>query len=441
MAGFLFLSACETPLEVNPRASVAADLLITDASSAAVAMTGMYDALQRTGIFSDALPYQVDLLSDNQIHIGTFTSLREMGDNDVLSTNVEIRSIWDDMYNAIYRTNLIISVLPTVDDPALDPAQFDGEAKFQRALMYYYLVNLFGPVPLVTEPLVTLDDVNKPRASVDEINNQILADLNAAIAQLSSSGNATRASKGAANALLAKMQLNLGNYSAAIAAADAVMADGAGYALEANYDDLFVPGTTSNEAIFQIAYNSVDGNSISFWYWDKPGGRHEIAPDPTLLAAYETGDLRYATSIANVDTTANPDAESVFYINKYRDFATGIDQPYAIRLADIMLVKAEAAARSNDPATAQTIVNTIRARAGLADITLDAGNAVAAVMNERRIELAFEGQRWLDMKRSGEATTFLTAKGRSANDLLMPIPDREIETNTAITEADQNPGY
>ena len=138
VVGAMILGACEGPLQVDPRQSVDAEQLITDANSAAVAMTGMYDALQRTGVYSDALPYQIDLMSDNQIHIGTFTSLREMGDNDVLADNVEINSIWNDMYNSIYRANLIISILPTVEDPALDAnkSQFEGEALFVRALMY-----------------------------------------------------------------------------------------------------------------------------------------------------------------------------------------------------------------------------------------------------------------------------------------------------------------
>ncbi len=434
------LVACEEPLEVDPRLSVDSSNLITDASSAGVAMNGLYDGLQAVygAGAPNIVPIVVDLVSDNMVHTGTFTTLREMDENDILATNGGIAGFWNNLYNTIYRANVIISILPTVDDPALDAErlQLEAEAKVIRAICYFHLVNNWGAVPLITTPLETLDDVNVPRTSVGEVNSQILADLNAAIPNLASDGDRARVSKAAANAMLAKVQLQLGNYAEASSAAAAAINDPVGYTLEANYSDLYNANLTS-EAILQIDFNTNDANSISFWYWDQPDGRHEVAPpSENNLFVFEEGDTRSSVIDSTVNSTSGP-----LFAKKYIDFGTGTDKPYVVRLADVLLMKAEADAQLGDFASASDLVNLVRARAGLEPVTLDAGNFIDIISEERRVELAFEGHRWYDMKRYGTALEFLTAKGRSENDLVLPIPDNEIDRNTAISQSDQNPGY
>lgn len=430
---------CEEPLEVDPRLSVDSNNLITNASSAGVAMNGLYDGLQAvygTGA-PNIVPIVVDLVSDNLVHTGTFTSLREMDENDILATNVGISEFWNNLYNTIYRANVIIDLLPTVDDPVLDAdrAQFEAEARVIRAICYYHLVNNWGAVPLITTPLETLDDVNVPRTAESEVNNQILADLNAAVPNLASDSDRTRVSKAAANAFLAKVQLQLGNYAEASAAAGAAISDPVGYTLETNYMDLY-NANVSSEALLQVDFNSNDANSISFWYWDQPDGRHEIAPSDNNTLVYEEGDLRSSIVDSTVNSTSGP-----VFSRKYVDFATGADKPYVVRLADVLLTKAEADAQLGDFGAASDLINQVRTRAGLEPVTLDGGNFIEIISNERRVELAFEGHRWYDMKRYGTALDFLTSKGRGSNDLVLPIPDDEIDRNTAISQSDQNPGY
>ncbi len=300
--------------------------------------------------------------------------------------------------------------------------------------MYFQLVRLFGRVPLITTPTKDLASVEVARASEADVLAQIISDLEDARDQIGSSGDRTKASAGAANAYLAKVHLWMGNSAAAQAAADAVIADAAGYALEANYGDIF--GASSDEVIFQAAFNAVDANSISFWFWDKPGGRHEFAPTDDLMAAYEAGDVRAAASFA----VAVGGGGGSHYVTKFSDFATGTDQPIGVRLADVMLIKAEAMARQGNLAGAETIVNQIRTRAGLAGVTLTAGNFEDIILQERRVELAFEGDRWFDLRRTNRVEAFLTGKGRQACQQLMPIPQADIDTNPAIAN-DQNPCY
>ena len=429
-----FLGSCTDVLQVSPRLSVDATELITDANSAAVAMNGMYDQIQDDDIFGLHYAMIPDLLSDNTFHSGTFTSYREIDDNDMLSDNVDVGSTWNEMYEAIYRANLIIDLLPTVDDAALEPlkAQYEGEARFIRAIMYFQLVRLWGDVPLITEPTKSLDNIEVARSAADAVYTQIIDDLTFAAANLPESSDRTRASKGAANAYLAKVHLTRGNWAEAEAAADAVMADGTGYALEGNYMDLY-NGNISDEAIFQVNFNSNDANSISFWFWDKPAGRHEFAPSDDLITSYEMGDARMAA----IDSAVGGGGGAT-YVTKYNDFATGTDKPYGIRLADVMLIKAEAAARTGDYTTAESIVNDIRTRAGLGAVTVDAGNFEDVILQERRVELAFEGDRWFDLVRTGKASAFLSGKGLQDCNILLPIPQGDMDTNGALQ---QNPCY
>jgi hypothetical protein len=438
---FLALSiaftSCEDALQVTPRDAVDASQLITNANSAAVAVNGMYDQLQDDDIFGLHYIMVPDLLADNTKHSGTFTSYREIDDNDILSDNVDITTTWGEMYEAIYRANLIIDLLPGVSDTELDPLkdQYDGEAKFVRAVMYFQLVRLFGRVPLITEPTRDLNSIEVPRSAEADVLAQIISDLEDARDQIGSSGDRTKASAGAANAYLAKVHLWMGNNAEAGAAADAVMADAVGYTMEADYANLW-SGAISDEALFQVDFNAVDGNSMSFWFWDDPNGRHEFAPTDDLMAAYEMGDARMAASFTDVVNSA----DATHYVTKYSDFATGTDKPYGMRLADVKLIKAEAAARQGDYATAETQVNEVRARAGLAAITVDASNFEDVILQERRVELAFEGDRWFDLRRTGRVSAFLTGKGRQDCQQLLPIPQADIDTNPAIAD-DQNPCY
>ncbi len=422
--------SCEGPLELDPTQSIDSEKLISDASSAAVAMTGLYSNAQ--DFWSDRAYFNIDVLSDITDHIGTFTSLREFDENDVLPDNAEFVQIWVRAYELIYNANVILATLPTVTDLALEPlkAQYSGEAKALRAYAYYYLTNVWGDVPLVLTPVVSLEDVNLAAASQSEVYAQIIADLTAAKSEVAA-GSATMVSLGAVNAMLAKVYLSLGNWSEANSAADAVMAEG--YSLTPNYMDLY-NGTVSSEAIFQLDFNATDANSLSFWYWDKPGGRHEVAPSQMILDAYEEGDTRRA-AVAD----ASEGAESPFYVAKWSDFALGTDNTIILRLADVMLIKAEALAEMGDYDSASELLNMVRTRAGLGGLSLDASNFKDAILNERMIELAWEGgHRWFDMLRTDLATQFVTSKGLDACKVLMPIPRSEVDANTAIM---QNPCY
>lgn len=421
------VSSCNDELNINPNQSIDSATLVTDASSASVAMSGLYSRAQ--DLWRDQTYFNIDVLSDITDHVGTFVALREFQENNVFPDNGQLTSIWNNAYELIYGANLIIDVLPGVEDAALDAVkdQYIGEARALRAYAYYYLANVFGDVPLITTPVKNLDEINVPLSAYADVLNQAISDLNAAEAVVPS-GAATRISKGAINAMLAKVYMTLGNWPAAGTAADKVIVES--YSLVPNYMDLY-NGSISSEAIFQLDFNSTDANSLSFFYWDKPGGRHEIAPSQAIVDAYEAGDARRAAVGDAVGGGGSP-----YYCTKWSDFATGTDKPIVLRLADVLLIKAESLAEAGNLTDATTIVNQIRTRAGLSDVTLDAGNYKSIILKERMIELAWEGgHRWFDMLRSGEAEAYVTGKGQDVCQIRMPIPRAEVDANTAVSQS------
>lgn len=420
--------ACEKPLELNPAQSIDSEKLIVDASSAEVAMNGLYSNVQ--DLFGGTMTITMDVASDITDHTGTFPSWNDIDMSNPFPDNTGIDDGWVAGYALIYNANVVLDVLPTVDDPALDAAQFLGEARAIRAWTYFYLANIFGDVPLINTPVSVLADVNVAKSSASDVFNFVAGELTKSLAELTG-GVSGRINADVVNAMLAKVYASTGNWSAAADAADAVIPN---YTLVGNYMDLF-NGSISSEAIFQIDFNSTDGNSLSFYYWDTPGGRHEIGPSQTILDALTIGDARSAS----VDTTINS-ANGDWYITKYADFALGTDKPILLRLADILLIKAEAEAEAGNYGDATTYFNMVRERSVPGGgITLDANNFKDAILNERMIELAWEaGHRWIDMQRSGLAASHVAANGQDGCKAKWPIPRAEIDANTAMV---QNPCY
>lgn len=423
--------ACEGPLELDPAQSIDSEKLIVDGASANVAMNGLYSNAQ--DLYGGNITIIMDVASDVTDHIGTFTSYRDLDESNPLPDNTAIDDPWRDGYALIYNANVVLSVVPTVDDPALDANQILGEARAIRAWTYFYLANIYGDIPLIESPISTVDEVNVAKTAEGDIYNFVTGELTKALGELGDGGSATRITKGAVNAMLAKVYASLGNWTQASSAADAVVAGG--YTLVSNYMDLF-NGSISSEAILQLDFNSNDQNSLSFFYWDTPGGRHEIGPSEmmrTLL--YNNADDARSGSI--IDAPESPQLD--IQVAKYTDFATGTDKPILLRLADILLIKAEALAEGGDFPNAQMYFDMVRTRSNPNTITLDAGNFKETILNERIIELAWEGgHRWIDMQRTGAAATHVTGNGREACKAKWPIPRAEVQANTAL---DQNPCY
>jgi starch-binding outer membrane protein, SusD/RagB family len=425
------LAACDSVLDVNPTANIDSDQALVNARGIELAVTGAYSGLQFANMYAQYLPVLPELYADNLTHTGSFTTLAEFDRRSVFSSNAHLQGAWQAMYNLINRTNNVLAAAPNVTDFASDDVrdQYMGEAYFLRALVYSHLVRYFGDVPVVTEPAVGIDESSfVSRDPVATVYAQIESDLGQAVTLLPPSNTAGRATSGAARALLARVLLEQGNWEQAEVAATMVI--GGPYQLVGDYRSLY---TTQNgpEAILEVQFTLNDPTSHSFWFFpDEIGGRYEYAPTESLLNAYEEGDERFAASIGQAGARA--------YNNKYYRIGNRDDNVFAIRLAEMYLIRAEARARQQDFDGAQDDINVIRNRAGLDDLSLDTVSESAlidAVLQERRVEFALEGHRFFDLRRAGRAQSVL---GLSQSQLLWPLPQSELDRNPNLV---QNPGY
>lgn len=446
--------ACSSPLDVTPYGSIPESTAITDAVSAQAALTGAYHGLQSLSSYGEELVEMGDLSADNAEMSGTYTSYREADDNDLQTNNSTVLDLWTAAYDEINRANELIAKVPaitTLDDT--EKHEILGEAHFLRALSYHNLVKYFGAVPLRLTPATSLSDVSSvTRAPVADVYAQILADLDSAQAGITNTSETTRASMGAVQALRARVLLYMGNWAGAQAAAQAV--EDMGYTLATNYSDLFsATGNATPEDIFRIVFTPQQESFLSYDYYTRGlGGVYELAPTTDLMHDYDPA-FNPDSSIDQYNPTdlrgqwnISIDGSRVFG-SKYRSI-TGTEYQHVIRFAEVILIKAEALARQGQLAPAVDEYNRVRVRAGLPPDTLgttviDSSGAVLAtqaqviarILNERRLELAFEGDRWPDLIRTGLATSVL---GITADQELYPIPQREIDVTPGLT---QNPGY
>jgi hypothetical protein len=407
---------------------------ITNARGARAALVGAYNALESDRYYGEDFVELGDLPADNADNTGTSQSYDDADANQFRADNGSAERIWDGIYDAINRVNVILDRVPAVTD--LDDTEKNeilGEAHFLRALHYHNLVKLYGDVPIRLTPV---QDVNEAggavRSPVADVYAQILADLGDAGTLMTATEPTTQATLDAVAALTARVQLYRQDYAAAVTAADLVIPN---HSLATAYADLFdAEGQDTPEDIFKVTFTAVQFNWLGYDYITETldGGGGVLAPAQSLIDAYDPADERLARNIT-LDDDGAPSG------TKWATTA-GAEDLHVIRLAEVLLIKAEALARQNDLSGAVDAYNPIRVRAGLAphvlgvDVTSQ-DEVLTAIDTERRLELAFEGDRWPDLVRTGRAVTVL---GIPETQALFPIPQSERDVAPGLT---QNPGY
>lgn len=430
----LGLTACDKRLDLEPFQSISEEKALSTEQNVRAALLGAYDAMARSGLWGGNVMLNSELAgADGELRwVGTFDGPRAVFNHQMIAENDNAQDTWLDGYNTINRCNNVINAVSIFKDEA-EKKQTEGEALFVRAAAYFELVRLYGKaydaggnnaqlgVPIVLTPTRAIEEGSfVSRSTVEQVYAQVLADLEKAKGLLPDE-NGTRANKFAAAALLARVNLQMGRYAAAKTNADEVIASGmyslvSDFAAEWNNDD------NTSEDIFAVQVSSQDADEATTWiFYSIPayGGRDgDIEIEPKHIDLYPAGDKRAEIFYEGSGATRT---------GKWRDQYKNIP---IIRLAEMYLISAEGAVRANQ--SGDDAFNKIHARAGLADVsrvTLD------QVLLERRLELAHEGHRLHDIKR-----TKGSADGLSYNDpkLVFPIPAREIAANKNLV---QNEGY
>jgi len=417
-----------------------------------------YGGLQASGLYGLYMPALGEIPSDNTFDEVPANDDGMYGQLDEFSTttsNTIVSGTWRDSYQAIQKTNVVLNRLPeiTYKDENTKKAR-SGEMKFIRALLYFNLVRLYGPVPLA---LGETADPNtyfgQGRTPATEVYAQITKDLTEAIDELPvNAGNPGRVIKTAAQTLLAKVYLTQANTAAAKTLLEAVVASGK-HTLMTKPGDVFrIDNENNAEIIFAVQFASgVNGNnegSAMFQIFSpsgtQSGAKGHNLPTKGLYALYTASDLRKGTYI-DVTPAGIPLSKKLTLPTTV--ITDGGSDIVVLRYADVLLMLAEIENGLHNPTVAAGYLDKIRTRAGLTGTTAVTEEELTdAIALERRLEFVGEGHRWFDLLRTGKAITVMNQwfkdNGKSItldeHNLLLPIPQGQRDTDPTI---EQNDGY
>lgn len=465
----VMLTGCESFLDREPLSQLVDQSLDTSVAvtpaSVESSMAAAYAGMKTSQAELFMLDYYVngDAQSDN-CHAGADNPDNfQIDDYRISSTNRNVSRDWAYYYGLIANCNNVLAQIETVQ--GMDAARKDeieGEASFLRGFFYFGMVQLWGGVPIVTKPVpeITSDNFAEVYAILypdsktqEEVYAHIISDLETAIAKAPSSYGTTkfRGTKYAAHAVMAKVYATLQpvNWTKVNEHCDAVIAGG--FTLLPNYEQLWNGmNENSNEAIFEL--DCIDWSSGGNWGSSMFVGldwKKFNTPTKNLVDAFDAENdmIRKNSSIRFQTVTSWSDVywdiSNYPFCNKMRNTAGGQNQIF-LRLADIYLLKAEALTelgQLDDVSGARYYVNLVRNRVNLPPVVASTADELrVAIAKERRLELAFEGHRWYDLKRTGKAIETMTALGYVLNEnrLLFPIPQGERDKNINLK---QNPGY
>ncbi|WP_046246352.1 RagB/SusD family nutrient uptake outer membrane protein [Hymenobacter terrenus] len=435
-AAFSF-SSCNDLLEPTPAQQLTDDKAITDAGSARSATIGVYDRVQ--AYYQLNWPVLGFLPGENVRFNGTLNQFLQIDQNQLSADNVLITEAWTQMYQAVNGANIVITTLPGINDPLLPVAeknQLLGEAYFLRALVYFDLGRGWGGVPLVLTPTRTKENgQGLRRATLAQTYDQVLADLAEAEKLLPDATTRNRGVKASARALRARLHLYRKQWAEAETNAT-LLIDNANYGLVTPYRAFSTAPFLSRESIFELTFSNADANTMwNNWFPSALGGQFNFQPVPTaitLLNDPATGGSRAALLASTVIAGTN-----VTYGNLYSRSAQRDDPSYVLRLAEQYLIRAEARTQQGKLTDALADLNVVRSRAGVpASTAATAADLLLAIENERRVEFAFEADRWFDLVRTGRAGTVLGVTDQRR--WVFPIPFNDLVADPGL---EQNPGY
>lgn len=455
--GIVLITGCKKLVEVDPPKNLLVTTNVFNNDNAVIAtQLAIYAQMQD---IPWSLAVETGLSSDELTNFSTGQGSIDLYKNALDATIDGSNLPWAKIYQLIYQENAILeNVQASSGLSKVVRKQSIGEAQFMRAFFYFYLVNLYGDVPLITTTDYKVNS-SMSRTPKSKVYEQMILDLKSAQNELSGSyldetdsvvtSDRVRPTIWAASALLARTYLYNEKFDSAEAMASIVIGNTSLFGLP-GLDSVFL--ANSQEAIWQI----IPPSSQQFTYegdiftlFAPPGGsgmNNSNAISPQLLSAFDSNDNRKTKWIGNyVDGT-----DTFYFPYKYKNNSVDNQNPteysMVMRLAEQYLIRAEARVQQNNLTGAINDINVIRVRAGLASLPfiLNKDQALSAIAHERQTELFTEAQRWLDIKRTSTADAIMnfvaTKKGGSWNTdkQLYPLPALEIQGGVNLS---QNKGY
>jgi starch-binding outer membrane protein, SusD/RagB family len=453
IAAFVFTAvfSCNKKLDVLPQNNATE---IKTADDVKAFLFGDYSLFQGASGFGEQYIFASDLLAnkDQLLFVGSFTDYKDLSTKTQTKENSIATGIWENSYVAIENANIVLDKISLIDES--EQQVISAEAKFFRGVAYFELINYFAQpysagntasndgVPLVLQPTYDYDSTkNKPsRSSVEDVYKQIISDLIDAAQNLPATAENARATKYSAEAFLSRVYLNMGDYTNAATAADDVIESG-NYSLTSTYNQAFNNPSNSTEDIYGIQ-NTAQSNAgttnnglVTFYKFaydengDSKGGRGDAQIDPGYFDYFDQNDFRGNYNAYGYSTNFTDG----YYTLKWSTFYRVIP---VVRLAEMYLTRGEANLHKGGApiggVSPDDDINIVRERAGASDIS---GATESDFVNERFRELGFEGDRLWTLKRLKlDVGDFAF----DAPELVLPIPQREIDVNSNLT---QNEGY
>ncbi|MEM9916543.1 MAG: RagB/SusD family nutrient uptake outer membrane protein [Bacteroidota bacterium] len=482
----LFLvSACQKDfLERNPLDQITEEKFYNTAEDARRAVLAVYAPMQAVNWYGKSWMI-TEIPADNSTTGGNDPDFSPIDNFTINPDNGPNAEFWTEHFRLVTLANQVITKVPPIDMDEDQKKAIIAEASFLRAFAYFDLVRIYGDVPIIQQVPTLASDLQVVRDPVEEVYDFIVADLEKGIADLPPAYTGLdlgRATRGAAQALLAKVYLTMKKFDEAIELSREIIAEGR-YRLMDDFAENWLKETTDNnaESIFQVQYAGCGpvgtGNACQAFFapWGQnitrnsdgwgsqiPTGPSIDNPGTTVKDIYEEEDLRkYHTIMAPNDFYPMINAQDGGYtyptegasrsgisIKKYVIgggpdvcFMTTPQNVHVIRYADVLLTLAEATCRRNGGITVTPDVveafNAVRTRAGLEEV---GSVTTEMVFEERRKEFAFENQRWFDLLRMDNTIEIMRLHGKNMQEFhrLFPIPSEERAINPKL---DQNLGY
>ncbi|MBU2998139.1 RagB/SusD family nutrient uptake outer membrane protein [Cellulophaga baltica] len=443
------ITGCEEYVAIDSsNSSIVSEDIFESATLTEAAIDGIYQQLANLNSFAGGSQSSVTVLAglaaDELVASPYSPTLGQFRDNEILTSNGMNYTLWSSLYSIIYATNAALEGLEntTVVNETL-ALQYQGELQVIRTFCYFYLVHLYGDIPLILSTDYT-ENALATRTDSALVVAQMETDLLEAIGCLEETYRTdTRqyCNKSVAYALLARVYLYTEQWDKAALFASAVISNNSTYALEEELDQVFLKNST--EVVWHLEPNYGYTNEGNLFILSESPISSYINPvylDETLFGIFDVEDKRQSNWFGAFES----DAATFYYPYKYKvQITTGEATEYSVvlRLAELYLIRAEANYHTGDRTSALEDLNTLRLRAGLPIATESGAAILTAIKTARRKELFTEwGHRWMDLNRWQEADEVLGSfkENWQSSDSLFPIPEQEILSNPNLIP---NEGY